>query len=38
VEEETLQEGGVVEAMVSVTKVNNRVVAQIAIIARHLDT
>jgi hypothetical protein len=38
VEEETLKEGGVVEAMVRVNELNNQGVAQIAIIARNLDT
>jgi hypothetical protein len=37
VEEETLKERGVVDAMVRVIEVNNQVVAQIAIIARDLD-
>ncbi len=38
VEEETLREGGVVEIMVKVIEVNNQAVAQIAIIARNLNT
>jgi hypothetical protein len=38
VEEETLKEGGVMEAMVRVIEVNNQAMAQIAIIARNLDT
>jgi hypothetical protein len=38
VEEETLKEGGVVEAMVRVIEVNNQGVVQIAIIARNLNT
>ncbi len=38
VEEETLKERGVVEAMVRVIEVNNQGVAQIGIIARNLDT
>jgi hypothetical protein len=38
VEEETLKEGGVVEAMVRVIEVNNQVVSQVDIIARNLNT
>ncbi len=38
VEKETLKEGGVVEAMVRVIEVNNQAMAQIAILARNLDT
>jgi hypothetical protein len=37
VEEETLKEEGVVEAMMKVIEVNNQGVAQIVIIARNLD-